>query len=106
MRISVKERKETNGHSPIQINVITPQEALVLLSGTRRPGKYQTYIPHILQALQKLNKDQYISFHAPVVAGRPEEYVGKHLMSLVNLELKDKNIKHRIRFNREKNILV
>jgi hypothetical protein len=100
------ERKANGTIGKLDINVVGQTEALNLLGLVRRQGIYRPYIPVVCDAISKLGMGQSITFHVPVMPGKPAKVSSKRLMSTINMFMKRKQIPHRLRYVEEKNILI
>lgn len=92
--------------TPPKFTVLEHQDAVVLLAKVKRQGIYRPYIPHVIEALNKLGPNQHITFHVPLINGKDKIFTAKHLMSVINYSLMKSKINHRMRFVQDENLLI
>ena len=91
---------------PPDFKVIPHSEAVVLLAKVKRQGIYRPYVPHVIEAIEKLAPNQHLTFHVPLINGRDKIFTAKHLMSVINYSLMKSKISHRMRFVQDENLLI
>lgn len=105
----MKTREGKNGNEPVELDIqtIMHEQAVLLLTRTRKAGIYKRFVPRVIEALQKLKSDDHISFHAPDIDSEgKKEMIPLKLMSAINYGLREEGIPHRIRVVKNEGVLI